>query len=441
MNVVLPFDYEPRWYQTSLWEYMQKGGFRKKRAAIIWPRRHGKDLNAVNLISTAMAERPGLYWHVFPTYAQGKKIAWDGKTKDGRPFRSHFPPSLVTGENNTEMKLTLGPLNSIYQVVGADKPDSLVGSNPVGVVFSEWSLMAPYVWDLIQPILAENEGWAIFIYTPRGKNHGYKIFRAADKTPGWFAQLLKNSQTKVVTPEAIQSMRDGGMPDEMIEQEMECSFEAPVAGSYYGKLITTARTEGRITRVPWEPKLPVHTAWDIGVSDATSIWFYQQYGLEIRIIDYFESSGEGLPYYAKKLKEGHRAFYVYGKFNAPHDISVKEFGTGRSRIEIARDLGIKFWPVPKHAIEDGIEAVRSILPRCWFDEQKCEQGIEALNQYHKEWDELRLVFKDAPMHDWSSHGADAFRTLGWGFKDTFGKRKGPPQRYAQADYNVLGTIG
>lgn len=434
MSIELPFEFEPRWYQVPLWRYFQTGGFKKKRAAVIWPRRHGKDLDAINLVATAMAERPGLYWHVFPTYAQGKKIAWDGKTKEGRPFRSHFPPDLVSGENNTEMKLTLGRLNSIYQVVGADKPDSLVGANPVGVVLSEWALMAPYVWDLLQPILAENEGWALFIYTPRGKNHGYKTFRNMQKDPTAFAELRKNSETKVVTPEAIQSMRDHGMPDEMIEQEMECSFEAPVAGAYYGKMMTAARAEGRIGKVPWEPKLPVHTAWDLGMDDEMSIWFYQATGMEIRIIDLLKGRGEGLPHYAKEMG---KKKYVYGRHFAPFDIEVRELGTGKSRKDTARELGIRFVVVRKHEVADGIETVRNIIPRCWFDEEKCEEGIESLTQYHKEWDEQLLTFKDKPEHDWSSHDADSFRTLAMGFNEGSLRRKSSMPTHAQMDYDVF----
>ncbi len=432
MEIVIPYDFEPRWYQRGLWNYMQRGGMRKKRAVFVMHRRGGKDLNCIHLCSTGMAERPGLYWHVFPTYAQGKKIVWDGKTKAGRPFLDAFPKELVAAKNHTEMKITL-KTGAIYQVIGADKPDSLVGPNPFGIIFSEWSLMSPSVWSLFQPILAENDGWAIFNYTPRGKNHGWTMLEVAKKNANWFWAVLPNSFTKVLSDEVIQEMRNSGMSDEMIAQEIECSFEAPIHGSYYGKIIQRLEHQGRITNVPWEPKLPVHTAWDLGVGDSTTIWFYQIHGFEVRIIDYYENSGEGLPHYVKVLRERP---YVYGNHNAPHDIEVRELGTGKSRWETARSLGIKFKVGQALPIDEGIEAVRSLLPSCWFDKEKCEQGLEGLKHYHKEWDEDKRVFRDKPEHDWASHPADAFRELGWSIRLT-PRLKKKPQNTAESSYDML----
>jgi phage terminase large subunit len=431
-SISIPYDFVPRWYQLPLWRYMQKGGFQKKRAVCVWHRRGGKDLNSINLIATAMMERPGLYWHLFPTYAQGKKIAWDGKTKAQRPFLDAFPKDLVGSKNHTEMKLVL-KTGAIYQVVGADKPDSLVGPNPVGIILSEWSLMSPKIWEFLMPILAENDGWAIFIFTPRGKNHGFKMLNLAKVNPNWFHSVLPNSITKVVPKEAVDEMRNSGMSEEMIMQEMEVSFDAPIQGSYYGRLINLAEKEGRICRVPWEPKLPVNTAWDIGVGDSTSIWFYQQYGMEIRVIDYYENSGEGLPHYVKILKERD---YVFGRHYAPHDIEVREFTSGRSRWDIARGLGIKFEVGSMLPVDEGIENVRGLLGRCWFDAVKCEHGIEALKQYHKEWDDDKQCFRDKPEHDWASHPADAFRELAMSLKNR-PKFEKKPQQQAVSDYDML----
>ena len=349
---------------------MQKGSFKKKRAVVVAHRRYGKDLNAIHLCAVSAMERVGLYWHLFPTYAQGKKIAWDGKTKEGKPFLSAFPAELVSSKNHTEMKITLKN-GSIYQVVGADKPDSLVGPNPVGIILSEWSIMSPAIWEFLMPILAENDGWAIFIFTPRGKNHGYKMLHAAmnemkNANKNWFAAVYANSFTKVISAEAIQEMRIAGMTEEMIMQEIECSFDAPVVGSYYGKLMNAAEASKRVGNVPWEPRLPVHTAWDLGVGDSTTIWFYQIYGMEVRVIDYYEASGEGLPHYAKVLE---KKPYSYGMHYAPHDIEVRELSSGKSRFEAARSLGIKFQVGKQFPIEEGIEAVRNLIPRCWFDEK------------------------------------------------------------------------
>jgi len=389
-------------------------------------------LNAVHLICTKAHERIGTYWHLFPTYAQGKKIAWDGKTKDGIPFRAAFPKQLVASVNNTEMKITLKN-GSIYQIIGADKPDSLVGANPIGIVYSEWSIMNPSLRNLLRPILAENEGWELFIYTPRGNNHGKKTMEKAQKDPKWFSQVLTVDDTKAISLEAIQEDRDDGMPEEMIQQEYYCSFEAPIVGAYYGKQIQTIEKLGQITRVPWESALPVHTAWDLGIGDSMVIWFYQQLNDEIRLIDYYECSGEGLPYYIKFMKEKP---YVYGNHYAPHDIKVRELGTGKSRWEVARSLGITFRIVNRQSVEDGIEAVRAILPRCWFDEEKTEPGVMGLKEYHKEWDDMNKVFKNTPHHNWASHPADGFRMLALSVKETHRRKKNLPQS-AESEYDVL----
>lgn len=436
-EITFPHQYTPRWYQTNLWKYMQKGGFRRKRGVWVVHRRGGKDLNAIHLINTAGAERPGLYWHVFPTYAQGKKIAWDGKTKEGKAFRAAFPTQLVEGENHTEMKMTLKN-GVIYQVIGADKPDSLVGPNPVGIVFSEWSLMNPTVLDLMKPILAENEGWALFIYTPRGKNHGWKQLQLAkkngiDKGGRWFWEVLPNSYTGVVSQEDIEQERREGMSDEMIAQEFDCSFDSPMEGSYYGKLLDKAEREKRIGNIPWDPKLPVHTAWDLGIGDYMSIWFYQVYGHEVRIIEYYQNCGEGLAHYAKFLKDKD---YVYGNHYAPHDIEVRELGTGKSRKEVARGLGIRFIAGRQLPVDEGIEAVRGLLPQCWFDEKKCELGLDGLRSYHKEYDEDNKVFRDKPEHDWASHPADSFRELAVSLKKrSKGNKK--PQEKAEHEYDPM----
>jgi len=379
----------------------------------VWHRRAGKDLFSVNWICCEAFRRVGLYWHMFPKYTQGRKVAWEGFTKDGRRFLHHFPDKLIETTNNNEMKVTFVN-GSIYQVVGSDEPDRLVGANPVGIVFSEYSISDPRAWDFVRPILAENGGWAIFIYTPRGQNHGWELLKMARSNPNWFAEVLTVEDSKAVPLELIAEDRDSGMPDEMIRQEYYCSFDAPLVGAYYSDAISRADADKRICNVPWEPNLEVHTAWDLGMGDATSIWFFQSNGMTIRIIDYYENSGEGLAHYAKVLKEKP---YAYGMNFGPHDLTVKELGTGKSRLEVARDLGIKFRVVPKMPLEDGIEAVRNILPRCWFDSDKCARGIQALREYRKDFDEQRKVFLAKPYHDWTSHPADAFRYLALSFKE------------------------
>jgi hypothetical protein len=441
VTIELPYKWTPRTYQESVWRHMQ-GNQEGLRAVCVWHRRAGKDLTAMNLCACKAHERVGLYWHMLPTYKQGRAIVWNGVTRDGRKFLSHFPRELVASENQTEMRVTFKN-GSIYQVVGTDNINLLVGTNPVGVVFSEYSLHDPGAWDYIRPILAENGGWALFIYTARGKNHGWHLLEMARKNRAWFSEVLvagsgptstrRPDGSPVVTDEIIQAERDSNMPEEMIQQEFFCSFEAPMVGAYYSKQMSDMLAQDRICSVPWEPRLPVETAWDLGVDDATSIWFIQRYGMEFRAIDYYENSGEGLAHYAKVLKERP---YAYGRHHAPHDIEVREFSSGRSRIEAGRSMGIKFTTVQRHEVEDGIEAVRNLLPSFWMDAGKCERAINGLREYRKEWDDDRKVFRATPLHNWASHPADAMRIFAWGYRSR-PKHKKPPQERTEDGHDYL----
>jgi len=439
-EITIPVDWEPRNYQIPAWSYFENGG---KRGVCVWHRRAGKDLFALNVIAAAAARRSGLYWHCFPTYNQGRKISWDGFTKDGRAFLSHFPHEVVTGKNNTDMRLTLGGLNSIYQVVGTEDPDRLVGTNPVGVVFSEYSLEPSMreAWDIIRPILSENGGWALFIYTARGHNHGYTLYSMAKDNPEWFCDRLTADDTKgqAVSREAIEQDRLSGMPEEVIQAEYYCSFEAPIKGAYYADQMLEADEGGRLTKVGHEVALEVNTAWDLGMDDYTAIWFFQEFGQEIRLINYYQNTGKGLPHYAKYLD---KFDYKYGKHFAPFDIEVRELGTGKSRLETARSLGVRFTKCGFHRKEDGIESVRNLLPQCWFDEESCAKGIDALKGYRKQRDERHSgpngepVWKKEEVRDWTTHGADAFRTLAWAFKRGRLRLK-TPQKFANSEYSIF----
>ena len=752
MQVTLPHKWRPREYQFDAWEAMETG---TKRAALVWHRRAGKDLFAINFAATKAFERVGLYWHILPTYNQGRKVVWEGRTRDGRAFLDHFPGSGNIGENQPIVRkrddqMSLWFRNgSVYQVVGAEEPDRLVGSNPIGIIFSEWSVMPPRVWEYLRPILAENGGWVIFIYTPRGRNHGYRTFKMAQETKGWFSQKLTVEDTEAVTQEAIEDERAAGMPEELVQQEFycfggdtliytergqrrisdirvgdlvlshacrwrkvnkvyereyegsmleiksygefkrplvctpnhpvrvlnpaeqtyqwvaafevksgdfmvmprlktgppvisedlaaligwyiaegscartavqfsfhiketefrdevirlakaygadanayeapennavnvvvnsvrladllalhcgsgshskriphslitgheqivfdrlmagdgceaetrgiqfqsyttvshdlardvqllasglgmragishrpasqnylrgrlirggpsysvqihkanlsprkcdrirpskhgvgvrvksveevigpgrvynlavqydhsyvaegrvvhNCSFDAPLVGAYYGDLMATMMEDGRIGVIPHEPECPVTTAWDLGIADYTSIWFHQLVGHEHRLIDYYQSSGVGLDHYAKMLSEKP---YTYKEHLVPHDATVRELGTGKSRIESARKLGVNMRVVPKLPIADGISATRFLLPKVWADENKCSIGIEGLRQYTKErildeeGAEGEAIFRDKPLHNWASHPADALRTLAVGLRE------------------------
>lgn len=408
MTITLPHNYQPRTYQINLLKAIDSG---YKRAVAIWHRRAGKDKTLINLIAKKMLERVGTYYYLFPTYSQGKKIIWNGMDRDGFKFIDHIPEEIRRRTDNTEMIIELKN-GSIFQVIGTDKIDSIVGTNPIGCVFSEYSLQNPKAWDFLRPILAENGGWAVFNYTPRGKNHGYDLYQMAKDNPDWYTELLTVNDTKIITDEMIDAERVSGMDEDLIQQEFYCCFNAAIQGAYYSKQIKKAEEENRITNVPYEASLPVHTFWDLGVGDSTCIWFIQAVGKELRMIDYYEASGEGLPYYAKILKE---RGYVYGTHNAPHDIAVRELGSGKSRIETAKSLGIDFKIVKNISIEDGINAVRLVFDKCWFDATKCKQGLNALINYHKEYDENRKEYKNTAYHDWSSHAADGFRMFAVGY--------------------------
>jgi phage terminase large subunit len=368
----------------------------------------------------------GLYWHVLPTYNQGRKVVWEGRTRDGRAFLDHFPGAdnigpgeIITRKRDDAMSLWFAN-GSQYQVIGAEEPDRLVGANPVGIIFSEWSVMPPRVWEFLRPILAENGGWVVFIYTPRGRNHGHRTFKMAQNNKAWFAEKLTVDQTHAIPMEAVDEDREAGMPDELIQQEYYCSFDAPLVGAYYGEQMSAMMEQERIGVIPHEPERPVTTAWDLGVADATAIWFHQLVGHEHRLIDYYQSSGVGLDHYAKVLSEKP---YTYSEHLVPHDATVRELGTGKSRLEVARKLGLNMRVVPKLPLADGISAVRFLLPKVWIDEEKCATGIEGLRQYTKErildeeGSDGEALFRDKPLHNWASHPADGLRTLAVGLRE------------------------
>lgn len=413
--LTIPYNFTPRDYQLPLltaMESRENGGGGFKRAVCVWHRRAGKDKTLINLMVAKMLQRVGTYFYFLPTYQQGKKIIWNGMDKDGFPFLSHIPERIRRRTDGQEMLIELVN-GSIFQVIGTDKIDSVVGTNPVGCIYSEYSLQDPNGWYFIKPVLDENGGWAVFNFTPRGQNHAYGLLQFAQSHPDtWFSQVLKVTDTKAIPEDTLLEAKNEYFArtgtDALYSQEYMCSFDAPVVGAYFGKQMMDAIDQGRITSIPYEPLIPVDTYWDLGIDDSTSIWFAQDVGKEIRLIDYLEVSGEGLQHIIKILREKP---YTYGTHTAPHDISVREFSTGRSRYETAKSLGITFKIIPQMSLEDGIESARNILPRCWFDSKKCERGLNALKSYHKEFDDKNGTYRSHPVHDWSSHACLDGNTL------------------------------
>jgi hypothetical protein len=300
---------------------------------------------------------------------------------------------------------------SLIQIVGSDRYDAIMGTNPTGCIFSEYSLQNPNAWQYIRPILDVNNGWAIFVFTPRGQNHAKELFDMAQHNPSWFCERITVDDTGILSKEKITELQEKeNVSRDMIEQEYYCSFTLGIQGSYYAKYLQECSDSGRIGRVPHDPQTRVYTAVDIGVGDSTCIIWFQCAGKEIRCIDYYENSGEGLPHYAKIIKEKP---YVYGSHFAPHDMNSREFSHGLSRREVAANLGLNFTILPtlKMTKEEAIECVRGRFHRCWFDAEKCKRLILCLENYRKEWNDKLHVYSERPRHDWASHGADAFSYL------------------------------
>lgn len=426
-EITLPNNWTPRDYQLAPWTYLENGG---KRLVEVWHRRAGKDDLALHWTAVDAIQHPGNYWHMLPEFSHGRRALWDAVNSHTGKKRidEAFPLAIRTKTNQQEMKIELVN-GSIWHIVGSDNFDSLVGSPPRGVVFSEWALADPRAWAFIEPILEENGGWAIFPYTPRGNNHGKTMFDHAKAHDGWFASHLTVDDTSVFTPDQLANIKAGLITiygdnegEAIFNQEYYCSFEGCVPGAYYAKQMAAARQEGRITKVPYQPMSEVDTFWDLGIDDSMTIWFIQPIGKSFHVVDYYENTGFGLEHYAKHL---HSLPYKYGNHYMPHDAEIREMTNNEialSRKEVAINLGIKPIEVVQRVrnvdtlIHSHIPAVRNILGSCWFDEKKCSKGISALEGYAAEYDETKKKLGNRPKHDWHSHGSDAFRTFAVGYK-------------------------
>jgi phage terminase large subunit len=421
--------YEPRSYQQPFLQFMLQPD-PGKRAVLVWHRRAGKDLTALNWTFVGSQQRVGAYYMLYPTYAQGRKILWNGFDGAGKRFIHYIPQSLVERDHETDMRLHLTN-GSILQVVGADRMDRIVGPNPIGLVLSEYALQDRRAWQYMSPILAENQGWAVFIYTPRGRNHGYDLWLTAQQMAlqypaRWFAELLTVEDTGAIPLSVLEDERAAGMPEELIRQEYYCDFLVSLAGSFFGSDIERAEEEGRITDVPYDPSFPVHTAWDFGL-DTTAIWFLQTNGHRVTSIDFYENASRGLEHYAQVLRDKR---YTYGTHLAPHDMASRDWVSERSRRETAANLGIDFIVMRRTPVEDQVNATHLLIPRCTFDRVKCVRGIDALREFRREWDEDNQVYKRTYVHDWASHPASAFMTLAIGV-DYLDNNRSPRSEYAE----------
>jgi hypothetical protein len=378
-----------------------------KRNVLIWHRRAGKDLLAVNYILHQSQVRRGLYWHVYPTYSQGKKALWDAMDSEGNKFIDAF-----AGEkNSTDMSVRMAN-GSKYQIIGSDSdPSSIRGANPIGVVFSEYSYMKPDIWDVVRPILSENGGWALFLYTPCGQNHGYDLYKMATENEAWYAEKLGVNETGVVSHEEIKQLESEGASPELIAQEYYCEFLNYVYGSYFAGIVNERERQGFITGLNIMSGSPVNTYWDIGHN--TCVWFVQKQGEFWCAIDYIEGQGQPIEYYLMEIK---KKCYFYGEHVFPHDISNKEYASGHSRLETAKKLVLEIGlqgnilRQERMSLNEGLNLLRQFIDKCKVDSVKCKQGLKALVAYKRAYSEKNKIYLDYPeKNQWAGHATDALR--------------------------------
>jgi phage terminase large subunit len=418
-----------RWYQTELYKHIT--GVEDCRALEIAHRRWGKDEVVLGATNERMHKRVGTYWHCLPEYGQARKAIWTAVNANTgkRRIDEAFPPETRAKTLNDEMFIELKN-GSTWQCIGSDRYNATVGAGPVFIAYSEWALANPSAWAYHRPMLEENGGGAAFITTPRGRNHAHAMYlrykKMMEENPRYFAEISTIHDTGALSPAQLEESlneyidlygEDVGRAQ--FEQEYECSFTAAILGAFYAREIVQVRKEGRIDpELEAIPGIPVHRAWDIGVKDDTSIWWFQVVGVNLYILDCYSQSGVGVDHYAEVVEQRRAQHgWMDGSDFVPHDARVKEWGTGRTRVETMQGLGLNPRVVPMASKLDGINAVRKTLPRCIFHDRCEERGISALEQYRREWDDDKKAFKANEVHDWSSHLSDAFRYLSMSWRE------------------------
>lgn len=424
--------YKPRPLQRKIHNEL------KRFNVLVCHRRFGKTVLVINeMLDRGLRNnlRNPQYAYIAPNYGAAKRIAWD-YIKD---FTRHIPNVKV---NEAELRVDIHrppPYDDRirFMLLGAENPNSLRGIFLDGAILDEFAECDPKIWgEVIRPALSDRKGWAIFIGTPKGQNHFYDIYHKTIGHNNWYQKIYKASETGVIDQEELEDAK-ATMSDEEYEQEYECSFNAALIGAYYSKQLRTIEQKGFLSNpVPYDPALVVNTAWDLGMGDSTAIWFWQQYGNEIRIIDHYEASGEDIPHYVKIIKSKN---YVYGRHVLPHDAAARSLETGRTRQQALEKLGVRGEIQKRQSIEDGINAVRLLLPRCRFDNILTKYGVQCLMNYQKAYDAKNKVFQNKPKHDWTSHSADAFRVLALALREPEDEyRRSRLPRQALSDYDIFG---
>lgn len=430
---IIDTGYHPRPLQSDLHKSL------KRFNVLVCHRRFGKTVMVINeMIDQGLRcqRKNPQFAYVAPTYGAAKRIAWE-YFKD---YTKNIPGVTV---NEAELRIDVhrpGRGDRIrFMLLGAENPGSLRGIYLDGVILDEFAECQPEVWSqVIRPALSDRKGWAIFIGTPKGRNHFYNIYHDTLNLKGWFHAIYKASETDVIDEEELEAAK-ATMSEEEYLQEYECSWSAAMLGAYYAKELARINEKGRLyASVPFDPALPVETFWDLGIGDSTAIWFAQLFNNEVRWIDYEEYSGIGLPDIIKKVKEKP---YTYGDYlNLPHDAAARDLSTGRTRQETIESLGFRCYVHPRQSVEDGINAARLLIARSIFDKENCARGIECLLNYQRKWDSKNQTFQNRPLHNWASHGADAFRVAGVAVEDTapdspFAKKQLPA--YADNSYDIF----
>jgi hypothetical protein len=379
----------------------------KRFGVVVAHRRMGKTVSAINhLIKDALLNQKEAprYAYIAPTYGQAKRVAWDYLVKYAEPL----------GGTSNISELRVDFWGRRIQLFGSDNPETLRGQYFDGVILDEIGDQNPKIWtDIVRPALADRKGWCLFIGTPKGHNHFKELRDRAEKEDGWGLLEFKASETGVVDDTELKAAKNE-MGEDKYRQEFECSFDAAVEGSYYGQILNELEEKKHMQEIPREELSRTFTAWDLGMGDSTSIWVAQLVGTEVRLLDYYENHGVGLDHYVKWIKDND---YLKAEHILPHDVRVRELGTGKSRLEMLEEAGLEVKISPRMGLDDGIQAVRRLLPRCWFNVPKVQTGLNCLRNYRRDYDEKRKIFYERPLHDWSSHGSDSFRYLALGLDE------------------------
>lgn len=412
-EIVLPANgWQPRPYQRKLWSYLQTGG---TRAVEIAHRRWGKDDVMLNHLAIAAHERVASYWVCLPEFEQARKALWTSVDAHSgkRRIDEAFPRALraTTDEQQMFIRFRNG---STVQLIGSDRYNSLVGAGVAGIVFSEWALANPSAWGFLRPMIEENNGWAAFITTPRGRNHARDIYELAKNNPRWFCEISTINDTGTLTPEQLAEAKSEyigiygeDLGQAQYDQEYLCSFNSAIMGAFYAREMLALRNSGRI--LEFDPESgPVHRAWDIGTRDDTSIWWFQVVNGAPKIIDCYTNHGAGVDHYAEVCRA---RGWQFGIDFVPHDAKVLEWGGARTRLEAMIAHGLNPRLVPMASKMDGINAARITLKYATFHTRTETPGIAALEQYRREWDAERKTFRANEARDWTTHLADAFRYL------------------------------